>query len=56
MIFSDEDNLSASDEPMFMYYVNDGVYGSFNCLLFDHAVLDTPSVEVNIFACFVNAT
>ncbi len=20
-----------------MYYVNDGVYGSFNCLLFDHA-------------------
>eukprot|EP00914_Ancora_sagittata_P029426 GHVO01058205.1.p1 GENE.GHVO01058205.1~~GHVO01058205.1.p1 ORF type:complete len:457 (+),score=52.33 GHVO01058205.1:250-1620(+) len=24
-------------EPKFMYYVNDGVYGSFNCLLFDHA-------------------
>lgn len=23
----------------FMYYVNDGVYGSFNCLLFDHAVV-----------------
>lgn len=23
----------------YMYYVNDGVYGSFNCLLFDHAVL-----------------
>jgi len=21
----------------FMYYVNDGVYGSFNCILFDHA-------------------
>lgn len=20
----------------FMYYLNDGVYGSFNCLLFDH--------------------
>ena len=20
-----------------MYYVNDGVYGSFNCLIFDHA-------------------
>lgn len=20
-----------------MYYVNDGVYGSFNCILYDHA-------------------
>lgn len=28
----------------FMYYVNDGVYGSFNCLIFDHAVLSTPYV------------
>ena len=24
-------------EPSFMYYVNDGVYGSFNCLIYDHA-------------------
>lgn len=22
-----------------MYYVNDGVYGSFNCLVFDHATV-----------------
>ena len=27
----------ASSDKSFMYYVNDGVYGSFNCLLFDHA-------------------
>ncbi|GAB5031096.1 ornithine decarboxylase [Nannochloropsis oceanica] len=27
----------SSEEKSFMYYVNDGVYGSFNCLLFDHA-------------------
>jgi len=26
-----------------MYYINDGVYGSFNCILYDHA-----TVEVNI--------
>lgn len=26
-----------SQEKSFMYYINDGVYGSFNCLLFDHA-------------------
>lgn len=30
------DAPSASDEPSIMYYVNDGVYGSFNCILFDH--------------------
>lgn len=34
---------TGDDEPMFMYYVNDGVYGSFNCLLFDHAEV-TPSL------------
>ncbi|KAL3868356.1 hypothetical protein ACJMK2_041170 [Sinanodonta woodiana] len=28
---------SASEEPAMMYYINDGVYGSFNCLLYDHA-------------------
>ena len=24
-----------------MYYINDGVYGSFNCLLYDHAVCNS---------------
>jgi len=24
----------------FMYYVNDGVYGSFNCLMYDHATVE----------------
>ncbi|ORX86157.1 hypothetical protein K493DRAFT_319840 [Basidiobolus meristosporus CBS 931.73] len=24
------------DHPAFMYYINDGVYGSFNCIMFDH--------------------
>ncbi|KAI8807436.1 pyridoxal-dependent decarboxylase [Cladochytrium replicatum] len=28
-----------ADKPSYMYYVNDGVYGSFNCLMFDHAVV-----------------
>jgi len=23
-----------------MYYINDGVYGSFNCILYDHYVAD----------------
>lgn len=29
------------EDTMSMYYVNDGLYGSFNCLIFDHAVV-TP--------------
>jgi len=28
---------TTDDEPAYMYYVNDGVYGSFNCIMFDHA-------------------
>lgn len=26
------------DQPSFRYFLNDGLYGSFKCLLFDHAV------------------
>jgi len=35
-----------NDEPSYMYYVNDGVYGSFNCLLYDHAEVEAsiPSI------------
>ncbi|KAF4519794.1 hypothetical protein B566_EDAN009046 [Ephemera danica] len=29
----------------FMYYINDGVYGSFNCLLYDHAVATPVPVK-----------
>eukprot|EP00128_Syssomonas_multiformis_P001056 Colp12_sorted_trinity150504_noHs@1980 len=31
------------NNPLFMYYVNDGVYGSFNCTIFDHASV-TPQL------------
>ncbi|XP_078461045.1 ornithine decarboxylase-like [Lampetra fluviatilis] len=33
----DNEEASRDDQPAYMYYVNDGVYGSFNCILFDHA-------------------
>ena len=36
-----------SQKRSFMYYVNDGVYGSFNCLLFDHAVVYPRVVTKN---------
>ncbi|KAF9391836.1 hypothetical protein CPB97_005244 [Podila verticillata] len=27
-----------SENPSHMYYINDGMYGSFNCIMFDHQV------------------
>lgn len=32
-----EPQNSGLEDPSYMYYINDGVYGSFNCLIFDHA-------------------
>ncbi|KAF8918820.1 ornithine decarboxylase [Mucidula mucida] len=31
-------SIQGEEKPDVMYYINDGVYGSFNCLMFDHAV------------------
>ncbi|KAH8118173.1 ornithine decarboxylase [Phellopilus nigrolimitatus] len=28
-----------ANTPAVMYYINDGVYGSFNCILFDHQIV-----------------
>jgi len=37
--------ISAADtEQGFRYYLNDGVYGSFNCLLYDHAKVPQPLI------------
>jgi ornithine decarboxylase len=40
-------------ESMFMYYVNDGVYGSFNCILFDHMPVVASLLEEDKMACAV---
>ncbi|KAF9170344.1 hypothetical protein BGX21_001482 [Mortierella sp. AD011] len=29
-----------SESPSHMYYINDGMYGSFNCIMFDHQVCE----------------
>lgn len=29
-----------------MYYINDGVYGSFNCVLYDHQEVNPDLLEV----------
>ena len=34
-------------DPMHMYYVNDGVYGSFNCILYDHVTVQASLLDVS---------
>uniref|UniRef100_A0A8C6W2D1 Ornithine decarboxylase n=1 Tax=Nannospalax galili TaxID=1026970 RepID=A0A8C6W2D1_NANGA len=34
---TNSDDEDESNEQTFMYYVNDRIYGSFNCILYDHA-------------------
>ncbi|RDX46258.1 ornithine decarboxylase [Lentinus brumalis] len=33
---ADADVSSDPEQPSVMYYINDGVYGAFNCIMFDH--------------------
>lgn len=42
-------DASAADDKSFMYYLNDGVYGSFNCILFDHATVEPELYDVERF-------
>lgn len=35
-----------------MYYINDGVYGSFNCIFYDHAVV-SPQPFVVSYSYFI---
>lgn len=41
-ITSKREVLKSDGTKSFMYYINDGVYGSFNCLIFDHMELPSP--------------
>jgi len=42
-------------DPQHMYYVNDGVYGSFNCILYDHVTVEASLVDVSAFLDFTEA-
>lgn len=35
-------------ERLAMYYLNDGVYGSFNCTVFDHAIVEPVPLDQNL--------
>ncbi|XP_061175347.1 ornithine decarboxylase-like [Saccostrea echinata] len=42
---TNDDDPVDTKGPVMMYYVNDGVYGSFNCLLFDHAKVEVNTLQ-----------
>jgi len=48
--FADDAEADVAD-PMHMYYVNDGVYGSFNCILYDHVTVEASLLDVSRHCC-----
>ncbi len=42
---------SEKREFSYMYYVNDGVYGSFNCILYDHNIPSPAVLKVGYDGC-----
>ncbi|KAF8640277.1 hypothetical protein AX16_010172 [Volvariella volvacea WC 439] len=42
-----EHQPTSPDQPAVMYYINDGVYGAFNCILFDHQVVHPYVLSLN---------
>jgi len=51
------DPETPGDKKRFLYYVNDGVYQSFNCIFFDHShptpLLVAPNDRTELFKCTV---
>jgi ornithine decarboxylase len=43
----DGDGDGDGEEQLFEYWVNDGIYGSMNCLLYDHAVLSVRPLRIS---------
>lgn len=37
------------EDYSYMYYINDGIYGSFNCILYDHNIPTPEIVKVSLF-------
>ncbi|KAJ3408705.1 Antizyme inhibitor 1 [Chytriomyces hyalinus] len=49
------DAPALDEHPAYMYYINDGMYGSFNCITFDHAVVTARVLSKNGVFSFQNS-
>ncbi|KAG0146345.1 hypothetical protein CROQUDRAFT_657509 [Cronartium quercuum f. sp. fusiforme G11] len=45
------DIKEAEEAPVTMYYINDGVYGAFNCIIFDHRVVHPKILSLSGKLC-----
>lgn len=41
-----------NEKPQVMYYQNDGMYGAFNCIMFDHQVVHPKVLTLNREFCY----
>jgi len=41
-----KENVNELGEKIFMYYLNDGIYGSFNCIIFDYAKPEIKTFKI----------
>ncbi|KAG5350474.1 Ornithine decarboxylase [Termitomyces sp. T112] len=44
---AEHDNEETSDQPGVMYYINDGIYGALNCIIFDHKNMHPYVLSLN---------
>ena len=49
-VFGVRSRKSAAGAPVMQYWVDDGIYGSMNCLLYDHATLSARPVRMGASA------
>jgi len=56
-VFAKREMIDENNQKKFLYYVNDGVYQSFNCIFFDHAapkpLVFTPGDRNEQFRCTI---
>ncbi|KAH0581162.1 Ornithine decarboxylase [Termitomyces sp. J132] len=44
---AEHDNRGTSDQPVAMYYINDGIFSAFNCIIFDHKTMHPYVLSLN---------
>jgi len=56
-VFAKREMRDENDDKKYLYYVNDGVYQSFNCIFFDHynpkPLVFSPGNRMDLFRCTV---
>jgi len=49
-----DDADANADEPTYMYYVNDGIYGSFNIICYEHPTVKASLLDVSVLLLYLH--